>query len=87
MRRVHLGIMQGDPLSELLEKRRCAFLPVDEAGGGVSEGFELSEGDLIEHASHGDDSSDTIILRDHEHVIGEPSDATYGEADTESKPD
>ena len=35
------------------EERRA----VEEAGGGVSEGFELAEDDLIEHASHGDEIS------------------------------
>jgi hypothetical protein len=28
-----------------------------EGGGGVAEGFELAEEDLIEHASHGDQQS------------------------------
>ena len=32
--------------------------PVDEAGGGESEGFELAEQDLQEHASHGDPGPD-----------------------------
>ena len=40
------------------EERR----PVDEAGGGVSEGFELTEQDLIKHASHGDDRGTASIL-------------------------
>ena len=59
------------------EERRA----VDEAGGGVSEGFELAEHDLIEHASHGDDAGTESILR---HVgLEEPemSEAVYGEAD------
>ena len=38
--------------------------PVVEAGGGESEGFELAEADLIRHASHSDDESDTVILND-----------------------
>ena len=79
--------MQGDPLSELLEKRRQESLPVEEGGGGVAEGFELTEEDLIEHASHGDNASDTIILRDCEQTSEETLDSTYGEADTETKPD
>ena len=80
-------LLQGDPLSDLLEKRRQASLPVEEAGGGVSEGFEMAEDALIENTSHGDNGSDTIILRDCEHVSEEALDTTYGEADTESKPD
>lgn len=31
--------------------------PLEEGGEGVSEGFELAEKDLIEHASHGDEQS------------------------------
>lgn len=31
--------------------------PVVEGGGGVAEGFELAEEDLVEHASHGDQQS------------------------------
>ena len=61
------------------EERR----PVDEAGGGVSEGFELAQQELIEHASHGDDRGTESIFR---HVgLEEPeiSDAVYGEADDE----
>jgi hypothetical protein len=30
---------------------------VIEGGGGEAEGFELAEEDLIEHASHGDDTN------------------------------
>ncbi len=57
--------------------------PIDEAGGGVSEGFELAEADLIKHASHGDDRGTASIFG---HVgLEEPdiSDAVYGEADDE----
>jgi hypothetical protein len=38
--------------------------PVREAGGGESEGFEMSEQDLIRHASHSDDVSDSIVFHD-----------------------
>ena len=41
-----------------------ADLPVIEAGGGVSEGFEEAERALIEHASHGDQQSAHTILHD-----------------------
>ena len=40
------------------EERRA----VEEAGGGESEGFELAEQQLIEHASHGDDHAPSRIL-------------------------
>ena len=80
-------LLRGDPLSDLLEKRRQERRSVEEAGGGESEGFEMAEDALIEHASHGDSVSDTVILRDSEQVSEEASDASYGEADTETKPD
>ena len=61
------------------EERRA----VDEAGGGVSEGFELAEEDLIEHASHGDDQGTASISRHVGFEETEISDAVYGEADDE----
>lgn len=64
------------------EERRA----VEEAGGGESEGFELAEQDLIEHASHGDDHATTKILRDAE-PDEEFTDSVYGEADEESLSD
>ena len=64
------------------EERRA----VEEAGGGVSEGFELAEDDLIEHASHGDEISASRILRDAGTLDEEQSDAVYGEADEEGIP-
>ena len=44
---------------------------VEEAGGGESEGFELAEQELIEHASHGDEHNTTPIMRDAEGVTEE----------------
>jgi hypothetical protein len=41
-----------------------AFAPLIEAGEGESEGFEVAEGDLIEHASHGDQHSTEPIMHD-----------------------
>ena len=62
--------------------------PVEEAGGGVSEGFEQAEEELIENASHGDGAGnperDAI---DNEDVEAERSTAEYGEADEEDQPD
>jgi len=56
--------------------------PVEEAGGGVSEGFEQAEDELIENASHGDGAGnperDAI---DNEDAEAERSTAEYGEAD------
>ena len=45
-------------------ERDPAFAPLAEAGEGTSEGFELAEADLIDHASHGDQ-------RDAGHLVGE----------------
>jgi hypothetical protein len=44
---------------------------VSEAGGGESEGFELAEQELIEHASHTDEQSAHVIL----HHQGQPEEA------------
>lgn len=64
-----------------------AFKPLEEAGQGESEGFELAERELIEHASHGDDGTTTHILLDADPRDEEESDAVYGEADEELHPD
>jgi len=62
--------------------------PVEEAGGGVSEGFEQAEEELIENASHGggtgDPAADAI---DSENVEAEESTIEYGEADAETTED
>jgi len=64
------------------EARDPARQPVEEAGGGVAEGFEQAEQGLIENASHGDGTGnpeeDAI---DNENVEAEKSTAEYGEAD------
>ena len=59
-----------------VEERRA----VEEAGGGESEGFEQSEDELIEHASHGDPGPDPS------NMAGRPEGfegGEYGEADHE----
>ncbi len=70
-----------------------AMTPVREAGGGESEGFELAEEQLIEHASHGDEHGTTKIINDAAE-LGDESERTpddddglYGEADTEREDD
>ena len=68
---------------DLWKRRRKERQAVDEAGGGVSEGFELAEEELIEHASHGDGLSTAEILRQAGREEPEISDAVYGEADDE----
>ena len=72
-----------DPFSELAQRRREERLAVEEGGGGESEGFELSEQELIEHASHGDQQKPSRIIRDAPAEEDEESDADYGEPDEE----
>jgi len=72
---------------DLERRRREERRAVDEAGGGESEGFEASEAELIEHASHGDEHTPARILRDAEHTAEEPLDSDYGEADGAVVPD
>jgi len=67
---------------ELEKRRREERRAVEEAGGGESEGFELAEQELIEHASHGDEHSPARIMRDAA-AETEADGATYGEADEE----
>jgi hypothetical protein len=69
-------------VDRLAARRREERRAVEEAGGGVSEGFEQSEAELIEHAGHGDEHGTTRILRDARY---EPEDAgdTHSEPDTE----
>ena len=73
---------QREPLLELTERRRKEREAVEEAGGGESEGFELTEKELIEHASHGDEHTPARIIYDAP-ASEEQSSATYGEADEE----
>ena len=73
------GAIGGDPGTEASDP---AMQAVEEGGGGVAEGFEHAEADLIENASHGDGAgnpqADAI---DNEHVEVERSTAEYGEPD------
>jgi hypothetical protein len=72
--------------SDLARRRREERRAVEEAGGGVSEGFELAEEELIEHTSHGDEHTPSKILRDAE-PEEEETDSVYGEADEEELTD
>lgn len=62
-------------------EKREAQRPVDEAGGGESEGFEQSEEALIEQAENFDEGRNPKY--DAGEVEAERSGATYGEADEE----
>jgi hypothetical protein len=75
-----------DPIPDLVQRRREERLAVEEAGGGESEGFELAEQELIEHASHGDEHRPFRITHD-AGPLEEPADSVYGEPDEEHRPD
>jgi hypothetical protein len=70
-----------------------AMAPVYEAGGGESEGFEMAEDALIEHASHGDEHGTTKILNDAGELgdeaerTPEDDDGVFGDADSEQPDD
>ena len=70
------------------EPRDPAFDAVYEAGGGESEGFEMAEADLIEHASHGDEHGTAKITQDAfdvEELLDDED--VYGDGDQEGDDD
>jgi hypothetical protein len=75
-----------DPRIDLAERRRKERQAVEEGGGGEREGFELSEQELIQHASHGDEQTPARIIYDAV-PQEEPDGAVYGEADEEHQQD
>jgi hypothetical protein len=77
---------QSEPIMDRAARHREERRAVEEAGGGVSEGFELAEADLIEHASHGDEHSTSRITQDAGRDE-ESLDSVYGEADSEHHED
>ena len=78
----------ADPLLDPEERHRKEREAVEEAGGGESEGFELAEQELIEHASHGDGHAPAKITQDAFRAgEEEASGAEYGEADEEQLSD
>jgi hypothetical protein len=72
----------SDPIMDRAARHREERRAVEEAGGGQSEGFELAEQELIDHASHGDQHSAGHIMRDAP-PDEEEGDAVYGDADSE----
>ncbi len=65
-----------------------AMRPVYEAGGGVAEGFEQAEADLVENAAHGDGRGNPVAdAIDNEHVDAERSTVEHGEPDELDSPD
>ena len=71
-----------EPIMDRAARHREERRAVEEAGGGQSEGFELAEQELIEHASHGDEHTPARIMRDAGRDE-ESADSVYGEADSE----
>jgi hypothetical protein len=66
-----------------------AMEPVEEAGGGESEGFEQAEQELIEQAEHGDAASEPFgdafpPEEDAGEAHGEPDQAATDDRDDES---
>jgi hypothetical protein len=61
--------------------------PLIEAGEGESEGFELAEAELEEHASHGDLHAARRILEDADGFDEDTRATDGGEADEELKED
>jgi hypothetical protein len=57
--------------------------PVVEGGGGVAEGFELAEEDLVEHASHGDAGGNPLEDAFPAEDAAAPDEGSFGEADHE----
>jgi hypothetical protein len=83
------GRTSSEPPTEFEAGLSEAERPVYEAGEGESEGFELAEVELEEHASHGDEHAarriieDADLLDEGELEAGERG----GEADEEQPPD
>jgi hypothetical protein len=71
------------------EDQDPAMRPVEEAGGGVAEGFEQAEEDLREQAEHGDPGSEPAgdafpPEEDTGAVHGEPDQAVIDDRDDDS---
>lgn len=58
-----------------------AMQAVEEGGGGVAEGFEEAERELVERASHGDEKSTPETDAFTPEIESDRSTAVYGDAD------
>ena len=76
------GRVSSEPSSQ--EEPDEAARPVEEAGGGEAEGFELAERDLVEHASHGDQHAARRAIEDAPETSDDPRAAQAGDPDVES---
>ncbi|MEA2401289.1 MAG: hypothetical protein QOK00_1692 [Thermoleophilaceae bacterium] len=63
------------------EHRDESWRPLEEAGGGEAEGFELAERDLIEEASHGDERRSPEVDAFTPEVESDEATAVYAEPD------
>ena len=64
-----------------------SYRPLEEAGEGESEGFELAEHDLIEEATHGEEGRSPELDAFTPELESDEADSVYGEADEEELPD
>jgi hypothetical protein len=83
------GRVSSEPPTEYERELSEADRPVIEAGEGEAEGFELSEMELEEHASHGDEHAARRIIEDAA-LLDEDEQSergSYGEGDEERDPD
>jgi hypothetical protein len=76
------GRIGGSP-SDAAESVDEAQRPLQEAGQGESEGFELAGRELIEHASHGDQHAARRAAEDAPSTSDDDRAAQGGEADGE----
>ena len=63
------------------DSRDPALDPVYQAGGGEQDGFEIAERELIENASHGDQTGNPLRDAFTPEVESDRSTAIYGESD------
>ncbi|HEY8763518.1 MAG TPA: hypothetical protein VIM18_04985 [Solirubrobacteraceae bacterium] len=70
---------EPNPIESVDEAHR----PLEEAGEGESEGFELAEQELIEHASHGDQHAARRAIEDAPSESEDARASDGGEADAE----
>ena len=83
------GRVSSDGLTEAELETDEADRAVIEGGGGESEGFELAEAELQEHASHGDQHAARRIIEDADLLDEDEAERGNegGEADEEIPPD
>ena len=63
------------------DRRDEAWRPLEEAGEGEAEGFELAEHDLIEEASHGEEKRSPETDAFTPELESDQAGSVYGEAD------